>query len=1152
MYVPLRTHGWHSLLTGVDPPAALLERAAEFGLAALALTDVDTLGGSVDFLRAAEKFPVRAILGAEISDPSARPGRVIALARDEQGYRNLCKLVSARQLGDDPGAAGAELVPENFELVAAAERFQEGLTLLVDHPRLALALVERVPARQLFVAVSPAALARRSRARRGARAVDPEERVPLLAAPKVPPPARAVAAQELVACARALGLATLAVPDVYCARAAGHEAHRVRIAIKHNALRNDLPEEWLAERPTHLLAAAEMEALYAALPECRGPFRTKSDALRRTLAVAEACRYVPPLGRVIFPSVELAGRDTPYSRLCELAFDGARKRYVPLRPEVVRRLEHELAAIENLGFAPYFLLVKKIADFARAKGIPCVGRGSAADSLVAYCLALTDADPLRYRLPFERFLNPARKDRPDIDLDFCWRRRDEVLAEVGAAFGVERTAMIATLSTFGLRAAFREVALAEGLAPVEVNRWSRRLPGMGAGLGASEAGEGEVPDGDADEEEDDGEALEAARGGETRRGAEENVLLHALPRALEHDPIARTFAATPECRGFPFEDPRYAFVLRMASALLDCPRHLGLHPGGVVVTPGPISDFVACQRASKGVLMTQLDKHGVEAIGLVKMDLLGNRALTVIDDCLRALGLGAAELEAIPEDDAYTAELLVHGRTLGCFQVESPGMRNLLQQIAARTMDAVIQAVALIRPGPAGSGMKDAFIRRFRGLEPPHAPHARLNELLHETQGVMLYQEDVMQAVVLLAGFDLAEADQLRRSLAKKRGAELEALRERFLTACARETIAAADAARIWELVANFSAFGFCKAHAVTYGRIAYRTVWLKAHHPAAFLCAFLNSQTGYYEARVYVEEARRAGVAILPPDVNKSSVDFTLERGGDGRDGLRVGLGRVKGLSEATRLALLAERARGGAYLSLPDFLERTRARADECERLILCGAFDAFDRTRPEMLLRLHLLSAPARKPPPGLDAALLAACRTTPAARERESGWSHSSVALDARRLAPGESTPLFPAPPGAALALPALPELDLVRRGRLELELLGLSVCAHPTVLFPCASARDARPPLACAELARHRDQRVELVGWLAASRPVRTSAGGWMRFLTLEDESGIAEVVVFPPLYARDGHRLVGRGPFRIRGRVEEHLGACTLHAERIE
>ena len=1154
-YVPLRVHGWHSLLTGVDAPAELLARAAELGLDALALTDVDTLAGLVDFLRASERAGVRPIVGAELSEPDGRPGRALALVEDERGYRNLLKLVSARQLGDDPGERAAELVPERFDLVEALVRFQAGLTVLVDHPRLAFALRERLPRHALLLAVSPAALQARAPATRtrARRPLDPRARWPTLPAPKVPPPARPVPVEELLACARALELATVAAPDVHCARAAGHAAQRVRTAIKHNALLCDLPEEWLAPAPMHLLADEELARLYADLPERRGPFRAprrgRPGLVARTRTLAERCTFVPRLGGVVFPDIELAPGTTPYSTLCELAFDGARARYRPLRPEVVRRLEHELGAIEGLGFAPYFLLVKRLSDFARTAGIPCVGRGSAADSLVAYCLALTDADPLRYRLPFERFLNPSRKDRPDIDLDFCWRRRDEVLAHVETAFGRERSAMIATLNTFGLRAAFREVALALGLPPVEVNRWSRRLPGFG---GAEDEG-GEVPDG-ADEAEDGEEAAAALE--ETPLEAEE---LRRLPPALVSNPLARTFAATPECRGFPFEDERHAAVLARAAELVGAPRHLGLHPGGVVVTPGPLTDFVACQRAAKGVIVTQLDKDGVEAIGLVKMDLLGNRALTVVDDCLAAIGRSHAELAAVAEDDPRTAELLRHGRTLGCFQVESPGMRNLLQQIGSSDMDDVIQAVALIRPGPAGSGMKDAFIRRYRGLEEPHAPHPRLTELLWDTHGVMLYQEDVMQAVVLLAGFELGEADGLRRALAKKRGGELEELRARFLAGCAREGVAASDGERIWELVANFSAFGFCKAHAVTYGRIAYRTVYLKAHHPAAFLVAFLNSDTGYYDARVYVEEARRLGVAILPPDVNRSAREFTLERRGAADAGaIRVGLGRVKGLAQGTLARLLDARAAGGPFLSLPDLLERAELRADEAERLILVGALDGFDRTRPEMLWRLRLLTGAARDASAGLRAGLdpdaLAACRTTPDARARASadGWSRSSlgpIVSGARRLAPGESAPLFPAPPAPAVALPSVPEFPLVQRGKLELELLGLTVCAHPTALFPRADAH--RAGLACAELARHRDERVELVGWLAASRPVRTRDGEWMRFLTLEDPSGIAEVVVFPDVYRRDGHRLVGRGPFRVTGRVEEHLGACTLRAERL-
>jgi DNA-directed DNA polymerase III PolC len=973
----------------------------------------------------------------------------------------------------------------------------------------------------------------------------------------------------MIAAARAVGAATLAVPDVYCAWPAGYGDHRLRVAIKHTALVQDLPEQWLAELPTHLLAPAEMSALYADLPEVAGPFAPAGasprsakgsaaqtpGAVARTLAVAAECNFAPVLGENLFPTIELEAGQTAASKLRALALSGAERRYRPLRTEVLHRLDYELVTIERLGFAPYFLLVNQIADFAREQKIPCVGRGSAADSLVSYCLGLTDADPLRYKLAFERFLNPARRDRPDIDLDFCWRRRDEVLEHVYGLFGTERTAMISTLNHFGPRAAFREAALVEGIPPAEVNRWSRRLPHFAPLPTAAEA----------------------------RTASRREDARAPLSPELGLNPLARALHTTPEAARFPFDDPRYERVLGAAARLLGVPRHYGLHPGGVVVAPGSITDFVACQRAAKGVVVTQLDKDAVEAIGLVKMDLLGNRALTVIDDCTQELAARGVvvDLEAIPEDDARTAATLREGRTLGCFQVESPGMRNLLKQTGAATMDSVIQAVAMIRPGPASSGMKDAYVRRFRGLEPPHPPHPRLTDILWETQGVMLYQEDVMQVAACIAGMDLSEADLLRRALQKRRAHELEPLCARFLSGAAQQGIARADALRVWDLVANFASFGFCKAHAVTYGRIAYRAVWLKTYYPAVFLASFLASETGYYDARVYVEEARRLGVPILPPDVNRSGRTFAVEWEADRKDArasLRIGLGQVKGLSERTLAAIVQARGAHGPFLSLPDFLERTRAQSDETERLIQCGAFDAFDRTRPELLWRLHLLNEPRRRPRPGpahdlarerepLDILALEACRATPASRARDAlsaarartgGWQAHGIGLGAADLARGESAALFPQREVPALALPRLPDLDWKTRARLEFELLGLTVRVHPVAVFPCpADERRAssgqRPAnvVACGRLDHFRAGRITLRAWPVASRPVRTQNGRSMRFLTLEDESGIAEVVLFPDVYERDGERLSEFGTLCITGRVEDQMGACTLHAERI-
>jgi DNA-directed DNA polymerase III PolC len=1161
MYIPLRVHGHHSLLTGVDSPTILLERSAMLGLSAMALTDIDSTAGWIDLLRSAPESGVRPILGAEISDPSGEPGRIVALVQDEQGFRNLNKLVSARQLGRDPGSWGSDLgaTEEDFDAVLAAAEFQEGLIFLVDHPRLLIGLMGRVPPEQVLAAISPASLRSRP-GRNGGCAPDEAELEPV----KVPPPARAVPATELLEAARVCSFGAVAVPDVYYAGPVGEFDHRVRVAIKHNALIDDLPEEWLAEAGSHLLTGREMCALYSPLGDLPGPWGDSAPPgvpaiVARTLEVAARCEYSPPLDRVLFPKIELEPGESAYSKLCELSFDGAQKRYRPLRPEVVRRLDYELSTIDDLGFAPYFLLVQRIAEYARSAGIPCVGRGSAADSLVAYCLELTDADPFRYQLIFERFLNPSRQDRPDIDLDFCWRRRDEVTSHVYELFGAHRTAMISTLNCFGLRAAFRETALAHGFPPAEVGRWSKVLPHQVPGAsevvfdGASVFSEATV----AEESEEHRE-----------RGAGEN-------------PIELALRSTPEARDFPHDDERWSRVVRDARNLLDTPRHFGLHPGGVVVSPGPITDFVACQRAAKGVVVTQFDKDAVEAIGLVKMDLLGNRALTVLDDCVNELRKKGIEidLEELPEDDPATGDTLAEGRSLACFQVESPGMRNLLQQTGARDMDAVIQAVALIRPGPAGSGMKDAYVRRFRGLEAPTPPHPRLTDVLRDTFGVLLYQEDVMQVASVMAGMELAEADQLRRALQKRRSADLEPLARRFREGCAAEGISSEKIEHIWELVTNFASFGFCKAHAVTYGRIAYRAVWLKTHHPAVYMTAFLNSYTGYYRTRVYVEEARRLGVTILPPEINRSGIDFEIEwlkrRDQAARSkipALRLGLGTIKGLSSALLDSILRERASHGPFLSLPDFLERSGVHTDEAEHLIQCGALDSFDRTRPELLWRLHLLRAPKRGVPAelsrggaeGLDRGQLDACRATPGerteaalatARASTTGWG-GGIGLGRAALAPGESARLFPEPELPALVLPGLPDLSRRERGALEYELMGLTVTDHPTAIFSSPAdrrlgARSPVNPQPCSAMKQLASGRITLRGWLAASRRVRTKNGEWMRFLTLEDPSGLAEAVLFPEVYRRDGHHLNQFGGVCVTGVVQDQLGACTLEVERI-
>ncbi|MDE0916094.1 MAG: DNA polymerase III subunit alpha, partial [Planctomycetota bacterium] len=1111
-------------------------------------------------------------------------------------------------------------------LVESAIAMQQGLIFLADHPRLLLGLFGHIPAEQLFAAISPASLRLDGSARRSRLVPRPKPHAPrdvsdelgrdfqhsisgsdareAPGAPtpseppaKCPAPAQPLPASSLVEAARAVGVATLAVPDVYYGLPGGTRTHRIRVAVKHNALVDDLDPTWLAPEPAHLPTHSEMCALYADLPEVPGPWvspeeadpaaalSTVPGAVARTLWVAERCRFTPVLDQVNFPSVKLGAEETPYSKLCEWSLEGAQTRYRPLRPEVLRRLDVELSTIDQLGYAPYFLLVQRIAEYARDQGIPCVGRGSAASSLVAYCLGLTEADPFRYGLPFERFLNPQRRDRPDIDLDFCWRRRDEVLEHVYDLFGAERTAMICTLNRFGPRSALREAALVHGVPPAQIQPWAQRLPHTFA-RGTAESSPRDAGSKKKGTRTRHHEPSAASGGCPPIEGGGGG----GYPPALADNPLAQALrelpAPSPD-KAFPFQDERFRRVLEDAAELLDAPRHFGLHPGGVVVAPGPLAQWTACQRAAKphptrgNVIVTQLDKDAVEAMGLVKMDLLGNRALTTLADCLAILGQEGIQVdfETLAEDDALTAELLRTGRTVGCFQIESPGMRNLLQQMQAHCMDDVIRAVALIRPGPAGSGMKDSYVRRARGLEPATPLHPRLAEVLQDTHGVMLYQEDVMQAAAHMAGMGLAQADQLRRALQKHRSADIASLRAHFLQGCTEQGVLSADAIRVWEQIAGFASFAFCKSHAVTYGRIAYRTAWLKAHYPAAFLIAFLASETGYYPRWVYVEEARRLGVPILGPDVNRSASTFSAERLADQDTtpaslALRVGLAQVHGLSSHTLDRLLQSRQQG-PFLSLPDLLERSGAHRHEVDALIQCGALDAFDRTRPELLWRLHLLHTPQRRAASksGLNLEQLQACQRTPADHTREaldaarahtSGWAGRGLGVEHSALPRGQSALLFPTPPAQALVLPGLPDEPALTRARTEFDLLGLSPHAHPVRLFPCPAderlrtrvrhgPRDQRPvnPVACAQLNQWHKARVTLRGWPAATRSLRTQTGQLMQFLTLEDESGLAEVVLFPEIHRRDSHLLSEQGVLCITGVVEDHLGAYTLQAERI-
>jgi len=868
--------------------------------------------------------------------------------------------------------------------------------------------------------------------------------------------------------ARHLGIPAVAVGEVAFLDAVDPGLEDLLTAVRTNAMLGARPKR-AGLAPGHLSGAEEETRRWA-------PFRNLLDNNRR---LAADCRVELELGVPRFPAPDLPAGETAYACLYRACQAGLARRYPSPPRAAVRRLAIELDLIDRLGFTPYFLLVADIVGFARARGIPTVGRGSGASSLVAYVLGITNVDPVRYRLAFERFLHPARRDCPDLDIDLCWRRRDEVIEHVYRAYGAARVAMISTHCTLGARAAFREAARASGVAPSEVDRVAKLVPRDAEGQGAVRA-------------------------------------------ALEGDPRGRVLLAE---RGGPW--PAIAARAEQLVGLVD---HLGIHPGGLVIADTALTDYLPVETATKGIVVSQYEMHAVEAVGLVKMDLLGNRALTEIGDTIDLVGerTGTRPLvDPPPDGDARTAALLAAGDTLGAFQLESPGMRNLLRMLRARSVDETIAAVALIRPGPAGSGMKDAYVKRARGLEPARYLHPRLEPLLADNYGVLLYEEDVMAVAAALADWTMAEGDLFRRALAgAKTPEEREPVRRMFLARLAERGIEESVARAAWEDLSRFAAYSFCKAHAAGYGVLAYQAAYLKARWPAAFAVALLANHAGMYPLWVHVADAERHGVRFRLPCVNRSEDQATLEPDGDPETGpVRLGLTLVRELSQATRTRLLRAREAGGPFGSLADFLARARPALVEAQNLIAAGALDGLGRTRASLRCEAQATHA----------------------------------------RYADAEDEGAF-AVRRSPIAVPDLPEFEPARLRLLEWQALGVGVRAHPVELAAPGLAPDGEPPWTleqrkrvrvaaglapAADVERRVGERVRVAGLLAAARRVATTRGDTMLFLTLDDGTGLVECTLFPDAYRRAMGSLSGLGPFVAEGRIESTHGAVTLNAERV-
>ena len=1095
VFVHLHCHSHYSFLRGVASPEEIVAAAVEQKMPAVALTDTNGLYAGVSFYKAAKDKGIKPIVGVvldvefRISSDAFRYSKnetrnsasapLTLLATNMEGYSNLCQLVTLRHLGTTKLSQNMNPTETDGRPVTLQE--------LAEHNRGAIALCP-LPARSRDASTCSGAACcattKTTSANAGCFSATSHfsrlreifgDRLYIEVQRLSPGDGRALREAERLG--RKLGVPLVATNNVHFLRPEEHLHHRAVNAIRTGGLLTTVAPPEITTGEAWFKPAAEMQKSFPDHPEW----------LQATLEIADRCNLQLELGKLIFPECAVPEGETPDSYLEKGSFEGALKRYPSVTPEVHSRLIRELEVIRKWNLSPYFLLVLDIVEEARRRGIPAVARGSAASSMVTYCLGISRVCPLRWGLYFERFLNEQRGDCPDIDIDICGARRDELLDYVYEHWGAEhvagarqgpRVAMIASFITMHARLAVREVAKVFGVPPGEVDRFTKRLP-------------------------------------------------HRPVRE-----ILQAIRALPECRDLPIDDEPWKTILQVALRLDDAPRHLGIHPCGTVISARPLTRLTPLERATKGIVVTQYDMNDIEALGLIKMDLLGQRGFTTmslaldnIDRALQPVGAGLAppaseasnvapdgvtpcpkpreiDFDAIPENDPATCDVIAAGRTMGVFQIESPAMRGLLRTMKARTLEEVAQALALIRPGAAEYGSKELFVKRLRGQEEIEYAHPALKEILGDSLGVCIFQEQVMQISQTLGSMSLAEADLIRRASAKFSGrSDRERLRGKFLQAAGMMALTEQQREETWMMVEKFAGFGFCKAHAATYADISYRMAYLKTHHPAEFLAAMCSAGAGFYHVSAYVEEAKRWGIVVRLPSVNHSRMEYTAEDGEDGKRALRVGLMQVRGLRVETITAILRVRGEGGTFRSLEDFLHRVTVECDEIRDLIKCGAFDEVcNMTRPAMLWRWNLLQADEQNALPESAESLFVT--TNP----------YDAI--------------------GVALAEMQTPEYTLEQKLRYEREILEVCVSGHPLDFLP------RNGEVWSDELPGLRGKRVTLCGWVVTYRHVGTKNYRNMMFVTLEDQRGVYEVVLFPDAYDRYGRLVFETRTMRVTGRVE--------------
>ncbi len=1050
-FTHLHVHTQYSLLDGASKIDLLLKRAKDLGMDSIAITDHGVMYGVVDFYQQALKMGIKPVIGCEVYitesrfDRSQRGGiyHLILLAENNTGYHNLMKLVSLAHL------EGFYYKPRIDKDIL--RKYSDGLICLSS------CIAGEVPVKILQRDIEGAERAAQEYIEIFGKenyffeiqdhGLD-EERI---------------VKRELKRMAAKFGIGLVATNDLHYVEREDAEAQDVLLCIQTASTVDDPKRMKFANDEFYLKSTEEMAELFADVPE----------ALENTVKIAERCNVELEFGHLLlpeFPIPEKYANAAEYLRA--LCMQGLPSRYPEAGGAVLQRLDYELDIIDRMGYSCYFLIVWDFINYSRQNEIPVgPGRGSAAGSIVAYLLGITNIDPLKYDLLFERFLNPERVSMPDIDTDFCYVNRGRVLEYIIKRYGKERVAQIITFGTLQARAAVRDVGRALDLPYNFVDNVAKMIP---------------------------------------------RELGITLEKALE---------TSNDFKDLYDRDEKVRRLINIAKKVEGMPRNSGTHAAGVVITPRDLIDCVPLQLSNEGLVITQYDKDKVENLGLLKMDLLGLRTLTVIGDTIRYIYETTGEkidIDNIPLDDEATCAMLRRGDTQGVFQLESEGMTKLVTDLGPEKFSDLIPLVALYRPGPLGTGMVEDFIAGRHGQRTADILHPLLEPVLKDTFGVILYQEQVMQITSVLAGFSLGQADILRRAMGKKKAKELDSMRQKFIDgAKERHGIDEETSSQIFALLQHFAGYGFNKSHSAAYALVAYQTAYLKQHWPtqfmAAFLCSIMNDND---KLSWYIGVAKRMGIKILPPDVNESGKEFSPVKG----NAIRFGMAGIKSLGEQAIDAIVKARENGGRFTSILDFCKRVPSRFINkrvIENLINCGAMDSFGARRSQLL------------------------------AVYEQAADLGSSYQKDSARGQIG----LFGDDLFEEVQDIKLPQLDEMPKKVLlenEKKIVGFYVTGHPLDSY-AGVLEKYTPVYKLAEAGEEQEGRVFNVAGLISDMRLRTTKrGDTIAILSLEDFSGRLEVVVFSRQYHEFASLLYKENVVSIEGRLKVDERGASLQASAVK